>query len=139
MSESATDRHGLEVLPEEECWRLLERAVVGRLAVVVAGRPRIFPVNHRVDERAIVFVSAPGTKLHQVLQQSGTPVAYEVDGVDEEFRSGWSVVAEGRGEAVLDEIEQARLDRLGIPAWADVLRDRRWIRVRVDAVSGRRL
>ncbi|MEY2957656.1 MAG: hypothetical protein RLZZ01_224, partial [Actinomycetota bacterium] len=50
-----TDGHGVEQLVPDECWRLLERHEVGRLAVSVSDRPDIFPVNYVVDQGGIVF------------------------------------------------------------------------------------
>ena len=36
---------------------------MGRLAVVVAGHPDIFPINYVVDHASIVIRTAAGTKL----------------------------------------------------------------------------
>ncbi|HEY3005191.1 MAG TPA: pyridoxamine 5'-phosphate oxidase family protein, partial [Kribbellaceae bacterium] len=54
---------GVTSLTEDECWRRLETADVGRLAVVIAGEPEIFPINFVVDGHSLVFRTAEGTKL----------------------------------------------------------------------------
>ncbi len=69
---------------------------VGRLAVIVDGHPDIFPVNYVVDERTVVFRTAPGTKLDGV--HTSNPVALEVDGYDKAENLAWSVVLRGVAE-----------------------------------------
>ena len=76
------DRNGLEVLSEQECWLLLEAAHVGRLAVSIAERPEIFPINYVVtgddaSGRGVVFLTAPGSKLAGAVL--GRSVAFEID------------------------------------------------------------
>ena len=50
----------LEVLAEEECWRLLGAHHLGRLALVDAKGPAIVPVNYVLDREAPVFRTDPG-------------------------------------------------------------------------------
>src|SRR4051812_3466921 len=99
----------LEELSEQICRLELGRAPVGRLAVVVDGAPQIFPVNHVLDEVTghVVFPTNARTKMHAAL--AGTPVAFEVDGVDPGGASAWSVLVLGRAEEVTDpeEIQRA--------------------------------
>src|SRR4029453_19307331 len=83
---------GLEVLDHDECLRLLAADEVGRLALVDGGAPVVFPVNYGLDGEAIVFRTAPGTKL--AVGPRG-PVAFEVDAFDRTTRTGWSIVATG--------------------------------------------
>ena len=51
-------RTGTTILESNECWALLRAADVGRLAVSIAERPDIFPVNFAVDHGTIVFRTA---------------------------------------------------------------------------------
>ena len=69
----------VEELPTHESLALLRESPVGRLAVVVEGRPDIFPVNHVVDHGTVVFRTARGSKFWGA---AGLPVAFEVDGYD---------------------------------------------------------
>ena len=83
----------VEELSQSECWDLLRREVVGRLAVAVANIPDIFPINYIVDHGSIVFRSAPGTKLAAAVLGRG--VALEIDGYDTIDTTAWSVVVKG--------------------------------------------
>jgi nitroimidazol reductase NimA-like FMN-containing flavoprotein (pyridoxamine 5'-phosphate oxidase superfamily) len=87
---------GVNVLGEDECWRLLRTADVGRLAVVLTGEPEIFPVNFVVDGHTLVFRTAEGTKLFAVTASSR--VALESDGYDPASGEAWSVVVKGTAE-----------------------------------------
>ncbi len=87
---------GVTVLGEDECWRLLQAAKVGRLAVILAGEPEIFPINFVVDGHTAVFKTAEGTKLFAVT--ASPRVALESDGYDEGSGEAWSVVVKGMAE-----------------------------------------
>lgn len=139
MAEQLLDANGLEVLLEPECWTRLREAVVGRLAFVQHGEPHVRPVNFLVDDGAVHLVTRPGAKLDTALARPGGPVAFEVDEVDPVSRTGWSVIVRGHLNPVMDEVEQARLDRLGAPAWLDMYRQRRWLRLDPVVVTGRHL
>ena len=41
-------------LSEEDCWGLLRSHNLGRLAIVVDGRPRIFPMNYAAGKDAVL-------------------------------------------------------------------------------------
>jgi hypothetical protein len=128
-------RTGLEELDRDECLRLLARSPIGRLAVVVGGYPLVFPVNFTVDGSAIVFRTARGTKLHGA--RNG-PVAFECDGVDRQYHTGWSVVVLAVADEVTDPTEIGRLDRLPLRPWCAVPKPV-WMRLRARSISGRRI
>lgn len=103
---------GLELLTESQAVELLAGAEVGRIGITVGALPAIFPVNFRLVEGAIVFWTAPGSKLSAAVD--GQVVAFEVDDWQLADRSGWSVLAVGRA-AVVDDAglaERARAARL---------------------------
>lgn len=137
MTTSHTDRNGLEVLSLAECLQLAALAPLGRVAVVEKGQPLVLPVNHLVVGSAIVFQSTAGSKLEAALLDR--PAAFEVDDFDESTRTGWSVVARGHVELVLDTDLLDELDRMGAPTWSDHALDGRWVALRADEISGRRL
>lgn len=122
---------GTELIPEQESRDLLETQAVGRLAVVVDGRPEIFPVNYRTEGKSIMVETNAGPKLLGALAGR---VAFEVDGVDTATQWGWSVVAHGSAtvEPVVDGSETARPE-----PWAGPKRFE--IRIDVASVTGRRL
>ena len=65
---------GTEELSEEKCWELLARERTGRLAVAIGKHPDIFPVNHVIEKRKIVFRTDPGTKLAAAVLGTGVAV-----------------------------------------------------------------
>ncbi|HLH65713.1 MAG TPA: pyridoxamine 5'-phosphate oxidase family protein [Solirubrobacteraceae bacterium] len=126
-------------LSRHECIRLLGSRQFGRVAVAIGtGAPIIRPVNYVFDDRSqsVVFRTAPGSKLHALLHAA--EAAFEVDEIDPERRTGWSVVVHGVVAAVDSVNEIARLDRLGLQPWAPGRR-RHWMRIRARVVSGRRI
>lgn len=131
-------RTWLEELPTAECVALLESSLLGRIAVFVDGRPEIFPVNHVYDEvsGAVVFPSNVGTKLWGALHWPWT--SFEVDGIDVDGRSGWSVLVVGQAEEVTDPatVRRALLHRRVL--WA-VGPSTRWVRIVPARMSGRRI
>jgi uncharacterized protein len=115
-------------------WAHLRGAAVGRLAVVVDGRPDIFPVNFLVDRGSVVFRTATGTKLDAASDQ---PVAFEADGYEPDTGEAWSVVVKGTAREVeeLDEVIAAL--ELPLAPW-HASRKPRIIRIAPDDISGRR-
>ena len=106
-------------LDAEDCADLLAASTLGRLGVVVEGRPEIFPVNHVYDRDSgcIWFPTNARTKLRAALDWPW--VAFEVDGVDPDGDGGWSVAVVGKAEVVTDPGEVARAARernMGGPA-----------------------
>lgn len=123
-------------LDEEECFRLLARVHFGRVGLVDGGRPVVLPVNYVFDHPYVVFRSTAGSKLHAAL--AGRSLAFQIDAVDPMYHGGWSVLAYGPAEVVDEASEVARLAQLPLRPWWTEAQDR-WIRIRVDEVTGRRL
>lgn len=128
---------GIELLPEDECRRRLARAPVGRLAFVCERKPVVLPVNHRVVDGHVVFRSAEGSKLDALQGHPSLPVAFEVDELDPESRTGWSVLVQGHLERVVDQRIAEQLDELGLQSWPEVGERSHWMRIVIDRVSGR--
>ena len=128
-------RTGMEEPDRDECMRLLAHSPLGRLAVVVADQPLVFPVNFTLDGNSIVFRTDRGTKLHGA--RTG-PVAFECDGIDREYHTGWSVLAQGIPEEVRSPPEIARLEQLPLRPWCDAPKPV-WLRLRPSSVTGRRI
>jgi hypothetical protein len=135
MSANPTDHAGLEVLPFDECVRLLATVPVGRVGFLADGEVVILPVNHVVDGHDIIFRTDTGTKLSVLGEKS--PTGFEADSYDERTRSGWSVVLTGRTEVVDDDDEIMRLGGLGLRSWGGAEHPY-WIRLRPASVTGRR-
>ena len=125
----------LTPLDEDECLRRLAAQHLGRLAVVVDGQPLVFPVNYALHGREIVFRTGAGTKL---LGAAGKRVAFEIDGADNMYHDGWSVMVVG---SAIEEREPARLhelDLLPLTPWCPGPKGH-WMRVRTAAITGRRI
>ena len=123
-------------LSERECSRLLQTQTLGRIAIVVDGRPEIFPVNYSFEERVVVFRTSPGLKLER---GPYTPAAFEVDNVDRRTGVAWSVVVHGTAQEIstaMDSLAE-RLRRLVVKPAAPGTR-RSWMAIYADQITGRR-
>jgi hypothetical protein len=83
-------------LSARESLELLETSKVGRVAWCGAAGPTVIPVNYVLHDGAVWIRSTPYSMLAR--ETAGARMAFEVDGVDESTRSGWSVLVRGRGE-----------------------------------------
>lgn len=128
------DRDGLEVLDRAECLRLLDGAVVGRIAGTSGALPVVLPVGYALDGDSIVVETGRGTTLD--FATSGSVVAFQVDNLHEHGHSGWTVMVTGVAEEVQDRREVARLRGVLHEGRAD--HDERFVRISSELVSGRR-
>jgi nitroimidazol reductase NimA-like FMN-containing flavoprotein (pyridoxamine 5'-phosphate oxidase superfamily) len=80
----------------DECLDRLHIGSVGRIAVTHRALPAIVPVNYVLSGSRVVFRTEPGGMLARAC--AGTVVAFEVDELDPEGRSGWSVLVVGQAE-----------------------------------------
>jgi nitroimidazol reductase NimA-like FMN-containing flavoprotein (pyridoxamine 5'-phosphate oxidase superfamily) len=126
---------GLEILTEAECRRLIATESVGRIAVSVSALPAIFPVNYVLDGDDLLFLTGEGMKANAAFR--GTVVAFEVDHLDPEHRTGWSVLLVGQARLVTDE-ERATLGPVRLSPWAEGERAN-LVRIHPEFVSGRRI
>jgi len=83
-------------LTTRECLELLETCKVGRVAWCRAAGATVIPVNYVLHDSAVWIRSTPYSMLAR--ESAGEQMAFEVDGVDEFTRSGWSVLVRGRAE-----------------------------------------
>jgi uncharacterized protein len=129
MAPRETDQ--LEELDNGASWDLLAGEQVGRLGVVVSGRPEIFPVNYSLDASgSVILRTALGTKLDAAVNHH---VVFEVDHFDPEVRSGWSVVVHGVAHHTGRVAEGAR----PLKPWRD---DTPYLlRIAAMSISGRRI
>ena len=128
----------LESLSEHECLTLLKSVKYGRVAVVTnQGRPEIFPVNYRVHDRTVVFVTA--SRVLQAWAPLGH-VAFEVDLIDPWSHEGWDVVVSGQGAEITGAVDNvsllARFEQFG--QWAPGVKDH-WIAIMNPRFHGTRL
>jgi len=101
-------------LTEGECWQLLAGVSVGRVVFTHHAMPTVRPVNHLVDGRTIVFRSHMGAAIVSRAAAddgAGTVVCYEVDDIDPERHTGWSVIATGLARLVREPAAIERYER----------------------------
>jgi len=110
----------------------------GRLAFMdsVGVMPLIIPVNYLLQDDMVFFRSDAGSKLAAAIR--GTPVAFEVDGVDKQHQFGWSVVVRGQANQVSDETQLAQLRQTPLLAWAPRA-EPHYVRVTASMLNGRRI
>lgn len=121
----------VSTMTTHDCWEMLRRLELGRLAYHEGDEVHIAPVNYAVAGEHIIFRTAQGSKLSSILDNGD--VAFEIDEMTDE--AAMSVVC--RGHAVELAGEQALM--------VDQLRLRPWVRttkhhvvaIRVDEISGR--
>jgi len=130
------ERTGMIELTTEKCWELLHATTTGRVAVTVGTTPDIFPVNYRVKDGEIIIRTEAGTKLAAGSMMPA--IAFEIDDVDVDGHTGWSVVVKGRGRepSTLDEV--LALDELGMEPWVDAPKSR-WLAITPHSVTGRQI
>jgi nitroimidazol reductase NimA-like FMN-containing flavoprotein (pyridoxamine 5'-phosphate oxidase superfamily) len=125
-------------LDEARCADLVAESALGRLAVIINGRPEIFPVNHVYGRasNSIVFPVHDGAKLRGALDWPW--VAFEVDDIDVEHNCGWSVAVVGAAEEIVDAETTARLSSERHVLWGEGS-GARWIRIAASKMTGREI
>jgi len=129
-------RTWLVSLTEETCWSLVGSAKVGRLGVVIDGRPLVFPICHVFTDGCVFFPTNEGSKMHGAL--SWPWVGCEVDGVEDDQLSAWSVMIGGSAEVVAEPGRIAELEALQSFTFRHA-GPLRWIRIVPETVTGRRI
>ncbi|MBK5305490.1 MAG: pyridoxamine 5'-phosphate oxidase family protein [Frankiaceae bacterium] len=82
----------LEALSRAECLELLSRGSLGRVAFTERALPAIRPLNYAlVGNHLVLRTEADGLGR----RLDGQIVAFEVDEIDAEQQTGWSVVVTG--------------------------------------------
>ena len=80
-------------------------------------RAAVAPVNYAYYNKTIVFRTASEGVISQLAHR--TNVAFEIDGIDEEARRGWSVVVRGTAERVMQAYDLVELwTKTGPVPWA---------------------
>jgi uncharacterized protein len=127
-------RENIRRLGHDECWEMVDRHRLGRLAVVEAGRATVLPVNFAKDGSVLVVRTRHGSTVASVAD--GRPAVLEVDEIDEDLERGTSVIVHGRLRQIVREDEHERVSRLGLHPWAGGEREV-FVRLDVDDITGR--
>jgi uncharacterized protein len=105
----------MEEIQEDECLEILGRQSLGRVAVVVDGQPKIFPVNYAMGGRALTFRTGSGTKLSHA---PGSKVCFEIDGYDSLAGVDWSVMVQGVAVDATDSFDDVSWAAHAAAPWA---------------------
>jgi nitroimidazol reductase NimA-like FMN-containing flavoprotein (pyridoxamine 5'-phosphate oxidase superfamily) len=123
-------------LDEAECLRLLAGHEIGRVVFTDAALPAAQPVTYLLDEEEIVFRTGGGSKLAAATRNA--VVAFQVDRIDPDTRTGWTVLGVGQAyEVVVPERLADLAERIPTP-WAPH-RTAHTIAIPLQRLSGRRL
>ena len=128
----------VDVLSTEQCHALLVGGGVGRFVYVDEVGPIALPVNYAVVADDILFRIEAASVLRLGVDHQ---VAFEVDQIDSDEHSGWSVLLRGQAREVpLEEVPSLlEVAGEGFPKpWAAGIHNV-WVRIQVQTVSGRRL
>ncbi len=128
----------LDELSVDVCFALLGEAHVGRLVYLDGDWPVAIPVNFAVADREIVLRVAGGTKRAAMAQPR---LAFEVDHIDDDHQSGWSVLLRGTGSELSPDTLPAVIRQMhGVfpKPWATGVHNT-WLKITPTAVTGRRL
>jgi nitroimidazol reductase NimA-like FMN-containing flavoprotein (pyridoxamine 5'-phosphate oxidase superfamily) len=121
-------------LTRSECEKLLQEHVVGRVGFCGAAGPLILPVNYRVQTGQVVFRTSAYGMLSELRRR--TPVAFEIDGINEPGETGWDVLACGTAEAVMHDHLLTELWGSGPIPWAKGTRNL-FIAITLTSLTGR--
>lgn len=80
-------------IPQEECWRLLATAHIGRVALSMKALPRILPVQYYLND-GLIFACLGSYRVPE-RSAHGAVLAFSADDIDPMLRRGWSVQAVG--------------------------------------------
>jgi nitroimidazol reductase NimA-like FMN-containing flavoprotein (pyridoxamine 5'-phosphate oxidase superfamily) len=121
-------------LTRDECERRLLDHSIGRIAVTSGALPAIVPVNYAVTGRTtIVFRTEPDGMLARATND--TVVAFEVDELAADGRSGWSVLVVGIAHHVEGSALTRALEGRVITAMGDGLDQ--FVAITIGQITGR--
>ena len=121
-------------LSETECKELLAQHTVGRIGFMAGEGPQILPVNYQYRTGRVIFRTSPYGPLAGLVRR--TSVAFEIDAIDEQDKSGWSVLVLGFAEAMTNDHRLTSAWETGPVPWADGARNL-FIEIKPRKISGR--
>jgi len=131
---TTTNSH-FRALTKTECEERLAQHRAGRVAWNAPDGPVVLPVTYQLHLGKVSFRTSPYGALSRLVEP--TNVAFEVDDIDMEAGTGWSVLVRGRAQAVTSSYELSTLWQLdGIVPWATGTRNL-FINIEARSISGR--
>jgi nitroimidazol reductase NimA-like FMN-containing flavoprotein (pyridoxamine 5'-phosphate oxidase superfamily) len=126
----------LAQLDRQTCLALLASRPVGRLVFTHYALPDVIPVNYRMDGESLLIRLGRGSLAATAILDA--IVAFEVDDIDLDSRTGWSVTVVGRAHEVTERGQLRRAQELGLSSWVGDARDY-YVSIAAQKVTGRRL
>ncbi|WP_019970933.1 pyridoxamine 5'-phosphate oxidase family protein [Mycobacterium sp. 141] len=124
----------LDVLTRRQCLDLLQGPRVGRLVFTEDAVPAVQPVNYRMWRDDVVFRVAGGPKLTAAMHNQ--VVAFEVDELDADLHTGWSVTVVGHAKPITDVDELVEVAGTFVQPWVEGRREH-FVRITAEKVTGR--
>jgi nitroimidazol reductase NimA-like FMN-containing flavoprotein (pyridoxamine 5'-phosphate oxidase superfamily) len=121
-------------LTEHDCMERLSQHTAGRVGFMAGDGPQILPVTYQYRNGSVIFRTSPVGPLAGLVRR--TSVAFEIDNIDEENKSGWSVLVLGFAEALTDDYLLTSAWETGPVPWADGVRNL-FIEIKPRRISGR--
>jgi nitroimidazol reductase NimA-like FMN-containing flavoprotein (pyridoxamine 5'-phosphate oxidase superfamily) len=121
-------------LSENECKELLAQHTAGRVGFMAGEGPQILPVTYQYRTGRVIFRTSPHGLLAGLVRR--TSVAFEIDAVDEQNKSGWSVLVLGFAEAMTHDHLLTSAWETGPVPWAEGARNL-FIEIKPRKISGR--
>jgi uncharacterized protein len=121
-------------LSEADCKELLAQHTAGRVGFMAGDGPQILPVTYQYRNGSVIFRTSPVGPLAGLVRR--TSVAFEIDSIDEQHRSGWSVLVLGFAEALAHDYLLTSAWETGPVPWADGIRNL-FIEITPRKISGR--
>ena len=121
-------------LSEAECREFLEQHTAGRVGFMAGDGPQILPVTYQYRNGSVIFRTSPFGPLAGLVRR--TSVAFEIDSIDEQHKSGWSVLVLGFAQALAHDHLLTSAWETGPVPWADGVRNL-FIEIKPRKISGR--
>ena len=124
-------------MSRERCIELLQASHVGRVGWQASDGQQILPVSYAYHQGRIVFRTSPYRVLSELVQAHD--VAFEVDELDQNMRLGWSIMVQGRAQAVgepRDLVQFWTIDE--VSPWAAGVRNL-FVQITPTRITGRQL
>ena len=133
-ADKSTASSNFAELSEAECKELLEQHSAGRIGFMAPEGPQILPVTYQYRNGSVIFRTSPVGPLADLVRR--TSVAFEIDGINEQNKSGWSVLVLGFAEAMAHNYLLMSAWETGPVPWADGVRNL-FIEIKPRKISGR--
>jgi nitroimidazol reductase NimA-like FMN-containing flavoprotein (pyridoxamine 5'-phosphate oxidase superfamily) len=112
----------------------LAQHTAGRIGFMAPDGPQILPVTYQFRNGSVIFRTSPFGPLASLVRR--TSVAFEIDDIDAQNKSGWSVLVLGFAEAMAHDYLLTRAWETGPVPWADGVRNL-FIEITPRKITGR--